>query len=68
MGASRDLVAGALLARPEIVPTATFGVFFGLQVTDFDLFGFFSLCHFIFPISYFGLFVVCVVSVAAKST
>jgi hypothetical protein len=43
-----------------------FGVFFWFQVTDFDrFFGFFSLCHFIFPTYLFG-FVCCVVSVTPK--
>jgi hypothetical protein len=35
------------------------GVFFRFQVTDFDcLFGFFSLCHFIFLPIYLGCFLV----------
>ena len=34
---------------------ATFGVFFWLQVTDFDLFSFFFLCHFILLSRWFGL-------------
>jgi hypothetical protein len=37
------LLVGALVGS-----ATAFGVFFGLQVTDFDFFSFFSLCHFIF--------------------
>jgi hypothetical protein len=56
-------VAGWVAALEVLVVGPTrddpaFGVFFWFQVTDFDrFFGFFSLCHFIFPI-YLGLFVV----------
>ena len=53
-------------ARP-VENDPTFGVFFRFQVTDFDLrLGFFSLCHFIFPIYLFGLFCRCGVSVTPK--
>ena len=53
-------------ARPVGCHTAL-GVFFRFQVTDFDLrFGFFSLCHFIFPSYLFGLFCRCGVSVTPK--
>ena len=38
---------GALLVWALVCKTAL-GVFLGFQVTDFDLFSFFSLCHFIF--------------------
>ena len=60
MGASGDLVSPAsyLVSATLNVGASAFGVFFRLQVTDFDFFGFFSLCHFIFPVCYFGLFLV----------
>jgi hypothetical protein len=60
------LVAADLVVRRPTHHNAALGVFFGFQVTDFDcFFGFFSLCHFIFPSYLFG-FVCCVVSVTPK--
>jgi hypothetical protein len=53
MGASRELVAGTLLPLTEYYMTTTFSIFFRFQVADFDLFGFFSLCHLVFPICLF---------------
>jgi hypothetical protein len=51
------LVADSLPGVPWLGATA-FGIFSGGQVSNFDrFFGFFSLCHFCFPIIYFGLFV-----------
>jgi hypothetical protein len=43
-----------LIVRP-IRDEPAFGVFFGFQVTNFDLFlGLFSLCHFICPFLFWG--------------
>ena len=52
------LLPGALIRK------ATFGVFYWLEVTDFDRF-LFLVSHFWF--SFVGLFVVCVVSVTPNS-
>ena len=61
MGAYGELMAAALLLVVER-RKAAFGVFFRFQVTDFDLcFGFFSLCHFIFPILFVWVVCRCVV-------
>ena len=57
------LNAVTLLVRlgADVNDYAALGIFFRFQVTDFDAFlYFFSLCHFIFPIYLFGLFVRCV--------
>jgi len=52
----------------DVAGHTALGIFFRLQVTDFDrLLGFFSLCHFIFLAIYFWLFVVVLVSVTPKS-
>jgi hypothetical protein len=49
----------------DVAGHTALGIFFRLQVTDFDrLLGFFSLCHFIFPIY---LFVWVDISIRAKS-
>jgi hypothetical protein len=58
----------AVLAKALIAADVpALGVFFGFQVTDLDcFFGFFSLCHFIFPSYLFGLFSRCVGSVTPK--
>jgi hypothetical protein len=47
--ATLDLVTLDATARADVGCHTAFGIFFRLQVTDFDrLLGFFSLCHFIF--------------------
>ena len=61
------LVAAALVVRGPIHHNAALGVFFWFQVADLDrFFGFFSLCHFIFPSYLFGLFLVVLCSVTPK--
>ena len=43
----------------DVLDYPALGVFFRFQVSDFDpRLGFFSLCHFIFPSFYFGLYLV----------
>src|SRR3954453_2509024 len=55
-------IATAALGRSAAGGHSTaLGIFFRFQVTDFDRFGFFSLCHFYFPSYLFGLFVLCCV-------
>jgi hypothetical protein len=39
----------AFRGRWALVSKAALGVFFRFHVTDFDVLGFFSLCHCIFP-------------------
>ena len=58
-----DAMALAMTRDAHVIADAAghtaLGIFFRLQVTDFDrLLGFFSLCHFIFLAIYFGLFLV----------